>query len=169
MSNIILVGYQGSGKTSIANIIANCSGYSVIEFGDVVRASYELNNKNNKSLIDYANDIMKSNNLGFVKLIKCDRDDGIIFVGPRTIEEVEYLCRKYDIYKIVGLKCEKKLRFERRRKQKKYVDEDYLKQREVMEYEWGLNSVMKKCDYTFDTSKNTINEISEIINFILKK
>ena len=154
MKNIIIVGYQGSGKTTLSNQLSRKFNYNVIEFGDYVRNIY-LSENRSMSLLNYVDSIFKQGeNLFFVKKIneQITENENNIFVGPRTIAEIDYLCDIYEIGLIIGLKCDKSIRLKRRKQQKKFCGLNEFEKRENLEQSWGVAKIFDCCDLIFNTT-----------------
>lgn len=73
MSNYILLGFPGSGKTTVAKFFSdNMKNVNIIEMGDLVRDKYVLMNEKNEyaTLVEYANSVFrKKKYLEFVSMI----------------------------------------------------------------------------------------------------
>jgi dephospho-CoA kinase len=167
MSNYIVIGFPGSGKSELAKLFKKKKeNIVVVEIGDLVRKKYNsiILKSEYESLIDYANYVFSNNRyLEFVKMINLKHENDIIFVGPRTAQEIDYLCEKFDVKRIIGLVCKKDERYRRRLNQEKYIDEEYFNKRDIYESQWGLEKTFELCDEIYDTSLLTPNEIYQMI------
>lgn len=171
LKNIIIVGYAGSGKSTLSRFFAN-QGYKVIEISDFVKECYILNASNKESLLEYANSFFENGNfLEFVKRATKDlkQKDGFVFVGPRTREEIEYLKTQYKIDLIIGVRCEKSIRYFRRKQQKKSQENINYEYRDEIELSWGNDKVFDLCDYIFDNSYCPENEMLFVISRLCGK
>jgi cytidylate kinase len=155
--SMILVGYSGSGKSSVASMLARATDLLVLEMGDVVREEAAIVSPS-VSAIQYANCIFstKSPTYFALQLAKkiVDVRRPLIIVGPRRPEELEMLRASTEPSVCIALTADE---VTRRGRQRERLDGDFdpelLKHwayRDEVERAWGLDLTLRSADFSVD-------------------
>ena len=156
MKSIVIIGFQGSGKSEIARCLGEKRKIQIIEFGDALKKIYK-ENESKKKLISFANNIFKHKKESIIcnEALQsiCTNSQVIVFVGIRTKRELYYIKKNVDIDLVVGISCKFVKRFYRRKKQKK--KSDGFIQRELCEKWWRRGTYLfDECDIVVNNNKN---------------
>lgn len=169
MKNIVLIGYSGVGKTTLADYIVKKYNFKKIEIGDIVKKCKTESDYEGFPL-QYANYIFKKYDYNyFVKIALAQHElisEPIVIVGPRTMKELNYILQifKNNIL-TVGI-CSKKYN---RYKRYKKIDNSAIKVRDKIESSWGLDELIKNCDILIDNNDTLEQLYNKIIFDIIKK
>lgn len=164
--NVILVGYAGSGKSTIAKELEK-NGFRIVEISDFVKKYYDMDGANDKTLLEYAHRMyLEGKFLKFVKEatrnLECEH--GMVFVGPRRKAEITYIKEHFKIDLTIGVLCDDKIRYMRRKSQSKKNLNINFERRDKVERSWGMDEIFECCDYLLDNSMKPREETLEIIS-----
>jgi adenylate kinase family enzyme len=173
--HLIIVGYPGSGKTSLARSVAAETGAYTVEIGRfVVDEAKKLNS--GITPLEYADNTFQARDfLRFVNYaLKEVRDhhDGCVVVGPRLIQEVNYLRAHLRDVICIGLNVPATIREQRRinellsysfSQQAQAQMRALFKHRDDVERSWGLDRTILECDYRLDEASSMDSLVQKVL------
>lgn len=148
--SLIILGRHSTGKTWLAQELSRALGFVVIELGDTVR--HEALRRGSTCLVRLAAELIEADPLYIAKAALEDpraRRTGVILVGPRTLDELDYLRREFPQTLAIGLTAPTHVRFHRW--QQRSFDFDFTdtwNERELVEGQWGATELLAKSDVT---------------------
>jgi len=157
--SLILVGYPGSGKSSVAAMLVRAAHVPVLEMGDVVRIE-AAQDACSGSAIEFADRIFRQGRSTYFAELLLKRVSGeprpLIVVGPRRPEEVNLLRSSIGPVVCIALIAVEDARRSRQR-EKLAADSDpelldYWQYRDGVERAWGLDLTIQGADILIDAS-----------------
>lgn len=166
MKNIVLIGFMGTGKTTIATTLARNLDLNYISTDDLIekREKRTINEIFERSGEKYFREVESSlaHELGGV-------EDSVIDCGGGIVLKEENIVNLKLNGIVIALTAKPEVIYERTRKYKHRpllnVDDPKLKIRELMVKRAPMYA---KADYTIDTGELTINQVIEKITAIYK-
>lgn len=165
MTCIVIVGYQGCGKSELGEYLKRLLNVQIIELGDIVRELYK-EQISEKSVLEFADELFEKDKELLIEkkalqLIQPD-SQGIAFVGLRTRRELRFLKNRLEINLIIGIKCDIWKRYQLRVKQKKESDNFFL--RELVERNWEKRgSILDECDIIINNNSNGVMKLIDYL------
>ncbi|MBY8878985.1 AAA family ATPase [Actinacidiphila acidipaludis] len=157
--SLVIVGYPGSGKSTLGSLMGRFTGHRVVEMGDVVRSAAASQSPPMPPM-EYADLVFteKDRPLHFAeKLIAGlrDHDDPLIVVGPRRTEELAVLRDVLAPVLVVGLRVDTAIRRRRQRARLRRAFRPAMltewEERDEVERGWGLDTTLAFADHVFDS------------------
>lgn len=153
---ISLVGYQGSGKSTLSQILAKLYGWDFLEISSVVRAVHtglsrdELPETAKKTKTDpnWLSDVIYS-------MIVKGKSPGVVLSGVREPQIHKYLTGKGLTLHDVEVKAHPALRYDRLLELQKVSNAEQFLNHEIDELAMGLRKVMRDAKYSIWTSDET--------------
>ncbi|AJF59666.1 MAG: AAA family ATPase [Candidatus Diapherotrites archaeon] len=155
MAVLIVVGLARSGKDSVADYLAERHGFSKYVLSDVLAEELERRNeiasKENMNLL--GDELRAKHGMAVIaeRLLKKIREKGnLAIVGPRSIEEILAIRKKFPEAKIIEVRAAPEKRFERRSpldpvEEKKFFERDSNDLEKK-----GLRKVLNKKDFLIE-------------------
>lgn len=166
---IAVTGMPGSGKSTVARVIAEELGYPLIVMGDIVREEVlkrglEVTPENVERV---ARELREARGPGVIAEIVVERalllgNPGIVVDGVRSLEEVSILARLGRVY-VVAVHSPPNLRFKRmlaRGREGDIRDFDTFKLRDRANLELGIGNVIALADYMI-VNNSTLDRLIE--------
>lgn len=184
MAVICVVGYPGSGKSTVARLLEKEYNISFISMGDVVREQakeqLEAEEQTSQAIGDWIDSERESNGHGIVAkwttshISEKIESESVVIEGVRSPEEVEQFQALADHIVIVSVECPKRQRLKNlrgrgRENERSFSTED-LTERDLREESWGLQKVMETSDVRIinnSTYVDFIESIEETFNGLL--
>lgn len=175
-SCLILVGYSGVGKSSLAKVIEQQLNLPVIEIGKFVVCE-AFKNSSEITPLEFADQTFKAGNyLRFAKQAfeeSLTHKSDVLFVGPRLPQELEFLRSEFLNSLTVGLNINQSLRQQRcfQRAENRQDSESLQKliHRDSFEQSWGLDTTISRSDLILEADQNLQLIANTIINIWLHK
>lgn len=168
MTCIVIVGYQGCGKSEIGECLKRLLNVQIIEIGDIVRELYK-EQISEKSVIEFADGLFEKGKELLIEkralqLIQPD-SQGVAFVGLRTRRELRFLKSRLEINLVIGIKCDIWKRYQLRVTQKKESDNFFL--RELVEQNWDKGeSILDECDIIINNNNNGVTKLVDYLQVL---
>jgi len=153
---VAVAGMPGSGKSTVARVIAEKLGYPVIVMGDLVREEVARRGLaiTAENVERVARELRELRGLGVVAEMVVERAgslkaEGVVVDGVRSLEEVRVLSRLGKVY-IVAVHSPPSLRFKRMKERGREGDIRSLEEfrlRDEANLELGVGSVIALADY----------------------
>lgn len=165
MTCIVIVGYQGCGKSELGECLKRLLNVQIIEIGDIVRELYK-EQISEKSVLEFADELFEKDKELLIEkralqLIHPD-SQRIVFVGLRTRRELRFLKSKLEISLVIGIECDIWKRYKLRVKQKKESDNFFL--RELVERNWEKRGcILDECDIIINNNNNGVMKLVDCL------
>jgi dephospho-CoA kinase len=152
---LILCGPSCAGKTTFGSFAAK-RGIKVVEGSNAVRALFKEQRLEDEDVINFClrwysengKDVFARANIDILRSKGID-PDRVVFVGCRTLEEVEYLSKCSIHATVISLHADTSIRFqrsiERDRPQKALTLADFVKQ-DMRELDMGLAHILSRAN-----------------------
>jgi dephospho-CoA kinase len=166
-ASLVIVGYSGSGKTSVAQELSSATGVPVVEVGSVVRSSAGGNDASQSALL-HADDVFRNGDVTrFVRrALGNDRQLPVLIVGIRRREELEYVRSRLGRCTVVALTASEDTRRARQAlRSGRRLDggRKEWRERDAVETRWGLTEVIRTADYVVDAE----GSLSEVVGVVM--
>lgn len=156
-ASLIVVGYSGSGKSTIAAMLASATKLTALEMGDIVREDAAAHSPPREPLA-HATAVFESGSVTRFAAMLAERVSGmtrpVIVVGPRRPEEIKLLRAAIGPAVCVGLSVDKATRRKRQRgRLENEFRPDFLRSwadRDEVERVWGLDTSLAQADFLID-------------------
>lgn len=157
---LILLGKARSGKDTVADFLAKKFGFKKFVFSSVLEKELVKQGKkvSKKSMALLGDELRKKHGMGIVakkllkKVLLKPEEKKIVFVGARSVKEIELIKEKFPHAKLVLIEAEEKERFERRSE----LDPDDLNEFSLRdktdEEKKGMNKVFLLADYKIENN-----------------
>ncbi|MCR4335129.1 MAG: AAA family ATPase [archaeon] len=174
MTVIILVGLARSGKDTAADYLVQKHGFTKYTFSDVLKELLEQKGiTSTKKRMNELGDILR-NEMGMAAIAKMldkkiNKKDKLVFVGPRSIEEIDYFKKKFPELKIIKITTGKDERFGRRSEEDPSEKEEFHKRDEDDKYNKGFQKVLDSADFqvnNFSEIENFYSELETVLNLV---
>ena len=164
---LVVVGLQGSGKTTVARLLRE-KGFEVIELGDIWRELVKkagIPMEDTKATREFTMKLREEKGKDIYARYACERIGNgakkVVIMGVRSTYELDYIKEKMKDVKVLALEAPLETRFERMRERGKPEDPKtveeftWLEERnnqgfmsDKKEAEHGLLVLVKNADYT---------------------
>lgn len=169
---LIILGLSGSGKSTVADILARRNSSRTFEIGKYVIADAKGCPQCSTPL-DHADHVFRSKEYcRFVSMAVNDARNfrgKVIFVGPRLLQELNFLCSFSDNPTIIGLEIGAHDRELRRMDRKAPMDLpnswSYFRRRDQIERSWGADETLKLSQIILDANDERQTLADQIENF----
>ena len=159
MAVLVIVGLARSGKDTVADYLAEKYKYYKLTFSSML--SELLENKGipatKQSMIELGDELRKEFGMDAIaKLLekKILRDDKLVLVGPRSIEEIDYFRKKYPGLKVIRVNAVEQNRYTRRSRIDPNEKGDFLGRDEADLKTKGMQKVLDAAQYEITNDDN---------------
>ena len=149
--DIIIIGFSNSGKSTMANYLAEKYNFKVYEISKYVMLEF-VKQSDFKMPVDFCDNYYENNKLSYFTIKMLEdvllEEEKRIFVGPRSSKEIKLITDSFKSAILVGVVADfdiRNRRFEVSRMRKHKNKE--LKERDIIESKWGLSDeLINQCD-----------------------
>ncbi len=168
---LVLLGRARSGKDTAADFLVKEFGFKKFVFSSVLEKELKRQGKKiSKQNMALIGDELRKKfgmNVVAVKLLeKISDENKIVFVGARSIEEIDLIKERFPEAKLILIEAEKQKRFERRSE----LDSDnlnkfYLRDK-LDEEKKGMNKVFSLADFKLENN-SSLNDLFRKIKILM--
>ncbi len=156
---LILLGKARSGKDTIADFLVKEFGFKKFVFSSILEEELIKQGKkvSKENMVLLGDELRKKFGMNFiaVKLLeKVSDEQKIVFVGARSVEEVELIKQKFPQLKLILITAEKEKRFERRNELDSNSLEKFSERDKIDAEKKGMNKLFELADFKLENNSS---------------
>ncbi len=159
MAVLVIVGLARSGKDTVADYLAEKYKYYKLTFSSMLSELLESREipATKQSMIELGDELRKEFGMDAIaKLLekKILRDDKLVLVGPRSIEEIDYFRKKYPALKVIKVNAVEQNRYTRRSRIDPEEKNEFLGRDEADLKNKGMQKVLDAAQFELTNDDN---------------
>jgi dephospho-CoA kinase len=156
---LILAGKARSGKDTVADFLVKEFGFKKFVFSSVLEKELKEKGikatKKNMSLLgDELREKFGMNVLAKKLLEKVKEEKKLVFVGARSLQEVELIKKRFPEAKLILIEANEKKRFERKSEMDSSEFRQFLYRDEIDSKKKGMNKLIETADFKLENNSS---------------
>ena len=174
---LILLGKARSGKDTVADFLEEKFGFKKFVFSSVLEEELKKQGKevSKQNMASLGDELRKKFGMAVMAekiLKKVKEEEKIVFVGPRSLEEVELIKEKFPQAKVLLITAPEEKRFERRTEIDPQQEKDFHLRDKADEEKKGMKKIFVLADFKIENNsslEDLFAKISDLMYNIFKE